>query len=79
MDPVQILAFIEMSSGSPADDIRRFIGDQTVGASYQIASLTMKIVSWILSIFGLEYNQTLVTFFYAAVVLGVALVVGVWK
>lgn len=76
MDPVQILAFIEMSSGSPSDDIRRFIGDQTVGASYQIASLTMKIVSWILSIFGLEYNQTLVTFFYAAVVLGVALVVG---
>ncbi len=57
-------------------DIYRFIGDRTEGASYEIARLTMHIVDWILGIFGLEYNQTLVTFFYAAVVFGESLVVG---
>ncbi len=59
-----------------AEDIQRFIGDQTEGASYEIARLTMGVVDWILGIFGLDHNQTLVTFVYAAVVFGVSLVVG---
>lgn len=56
-------------------DIRHFIGDRT-GASYVIAEWIMKIVDWILGVFGLEHNETVVTFFYAAVVFVVALAVG---
>lgn len=63
-------------SHNPSDDIARFIGDQTEGASYQIASIMMQVVDWILHLFNLEHNQTVVTFVYAAVVLGVSLIVG---
>lgn len=56
-------------------DVRHFVGDAT-GLSYTTAQLIMKVVDWILGVFGLEHNQTLVTFLYAAVVFGVSLVVG---
>ncbi|MDE6277823.1 MAG: mechanosensitive ion channel family protein [Muribaculaceae bacterium] len=56
-------------------DVTHFVGDST-GSSYAIAQLIMKVVDWILGIFGLDHYQTLVTFLYAAVVLGISLVVG---
>lgn len=56
-------------------DVTRFIGDST-GASYAIAQWIMGIVYHVADFFGLEHNQTVVTILYAAVVLGVALVVG---
>lgn len=68
--------FLIIMAGNPSDDIARFIGDQTEGASYHIASFMMQVVDWILHLFGLEHNQTVVTFFYAAVVLGISLIVG---
>lgn len=55
--------------------LRRFIGDSN-GFSYTVARFIMDIVDWILGVFGLENNDTVVTFLYAAVVLGVAVVVG---
>lgn len=58
-----------------AEDIRHFIGDRT-GASYAIAEWIMDIVNWLLGLFGLQHDQTVVTFFYAAVVFGIALGVG---
>ncbi len=56
-------------------DIRHFVGDNN-GASYAIAEQIMRVVDWILGIFGLEHNQNIVTFLYAAVVLGIALIAG---
>ncbi|MDE6526682.1 MAG: mechanosensitive ion channel family protein [Muribaculaceae bacterium] len=61
--------------GGHAVDLSHFIGDST-GVSYAMAGFIMKIVDWLLGIFGLEHNVTLVTFLYAAVVFGVAIVVG---
>lgn len=58
-----------------AEDVRHFIGDRT-GASYAIAEWIMNIVNWLLGFFGLEHDQTVVTFLYAAVVFGLALGVG---
>ena len=63
------------TAGHSPIDVTHFIGDRT-GVSYATAEFIMKIVDWILAIFGLEHNQTIVTFFYAAVVLGISLVVG---
>lgn len=57
------------------DEISRFIGKDE-GLSYSIARFIMNIVDWLLSVFGLGHNQNLVDFLYAAVVLGVAIVVG---
>lgn len=76
MNAIHILTMILPVGTATSDEIRRFIGDQTQGSSYEIAKLAMKVVDWILGIFGLERNQTLVTFFYAAVVFGVAIIVG---
>ena len=56
-------------------DLTHFIGDRT-GASYTIATFVMSVVDWLLGIFGLEHNQTIVTILYAAVVLVLSLVVG---
>ncbi len=50
--------------------------DATSGSTYLIAKWIMKIVDWLLGIFGLDHNETIVTIMYAAVVLGVAMVVG---
>lgn len=69
--PTMLLSVLSPS----VDDIRHFIGDNN-GASYAIAEQIMKVVDWILGIFGLEHNQNIVTFLYAAVVFGVALIVG---
>ncbi len=57
-------------------DIHRFIGENSSGFSYAIARATMNVVDWILSIFGLEHDQTVVTVLYAAVVFGISLIVG---
>lgn len=57
------------------DALRHFVGDAGE-SSYAIARMVMNVVDWILGIFGLEHNQTIVTFLYAAVVLGIALLVG---
>lgn len=56
-------------------DLSRFIGE-TNGFSYSVARFIMNIVDWILGVFGLDHNNTMVTFLYAAVVLGVAVIVG---
>ena len=56
-------------------DVHHFIGDRT-GASYAIAQWIMSVVDWMLGIFGLEHNQTLVTFLYASVVFAVSMGVG---
>lgn len=56
-------------------DVAQFIGAES-GFSYELASVIMKVVDWILAIFGLEHNNTIVTFFYAVVVFGIAIVVG---
>ncbi len=66
---------ILLSVPAPTDYIHHFIGDRT-GASYAIAHFVMQVVDWLLHLFGLEHNQTVVTFFYAAVVLGISLIVG---
>lgn len=59
----------------PPIDLSHFIGDNN-GISYSTARFIMNIVDWILGVFGLDNNTTVVTFLYAAVVLGVALVIG---
>lgn len=70
------LQYISLSVIGPSvDDIRHFIGNND-GASYAIAEQIMKVVNWLLGIFGLEHDQNIVTFLYAAVVFGVALIVG---
>lgn len=56
-------------------DISHFVKAEQ-GSSYEIASWIMSVVDWILGLFGLEGNQTIVTTLYAAVVFGVAIVVG---
>ncbi len=56
-------------------NLSRFVSE-TAGFSYVIARFIMDIVDWILGIFGLEHNDTLVTILYSAVVLGVAVVIG---
>ena len=60
---------------SPTDYIHHFIGDNS-GVSYALAHIIMNVVDWLLGIFGLDHNQTVVTFLYAAVVLGVSLLAG---
>lgn len=59
----------------PPIDLSHFIGENS-GISYSTARFIMNIVDWILGVFGLDNNTTVVTFLYAAVVLGVALVIG---
>ena len=56
-------------------DVTNFVGEKS-GFSYDLATFIMKVVDWILSVFGLEHNSTVVTFFYAVVVFGISLVVG---
>lgn len=56
-------------------DVTNFVGDKS-GLSYELATIVMSVVDWILGIFGLEHNTTLVTFVYAVVVFGISLVVG---
>lgn len=64
-----------VSTVRPPIDITHFIGDRD-GISADIARFIMNIVDWILGVFGLDNNTTVVTFLYAAVVLGLSLVVG---
>ncbi len=61
---------------TPARDLTHFIGDQAGSSSYAVARLVMNIVDWILGVFNLEDNQTMVTFLYATVVFGIAIGVG---
>ena len=57
-------------------DVSNFIGDKASGASYEIAHFVMSVVDRLLSWFSLEHNLGVVTFFYTAVVLAIALVAG---
>lgn len=72
-----LISSADTHTGSSAvtDNLSRFIADRD-GLSYNIARFIMNIVDWILGLFGLEHYSSLVTFLYAAVILGVALVVG---
>lgn len=72
------LSFITTSNDliSNPIDVSNFIGDKASGASYKIAHFVMSIVDRLLSFFSLEHNLGVVTFFYAAVVLAIAVVVG---
>lgn len=56
-------------------DAEHFAG-ATSGSTYAVATWIMKIVDWLLGLFGLDHNETIVTVLYSAVVLCVALVVG---
>ena len=56
-------------------DAEHFAGAAS-GSTYVVATWIMKVVDWLLGIFGLDNNKTIVTILYAAVVLVVALVVG---
>lgn len=58
-----------------ADNLGRFITERD-GFSYTVAKFIMSIVDWILGVFGLSHDSSLVTFLYAAAVFAVALVVG---
>lgn len=58
-----------------AKDLSHFIGDRT-GASEDVARFIMYVVDWVLGIFGLDHNESLDTFLYTAVVLGISIVVG---
>lgn len=71
---VYFLPLIVMAGEAPID-VRHFIGDRS-GLSYSIARFIMGIVDWILGVFNLDHDTTMVTFLYAAVVLGVSLVAG---
>lgn len=64
-----------LMSDAPSSDLTRFIGDRT-GGSRAIARFIMDIVDRILAGVGLAHDENAVTFFYAAIVLGIALVVG---
>ena len=46
------------------------------GLSYEVAQLIMRVVNWLLGLVGLDGNQTLITIFYAGVVLVVSMVIG---
>lgn len=70
----KIIYLLNQMGGSPID-VTHFIGDR-VGASYAIAHFIMSIVDWLLGVFGLDKNQTLVTFLYASVVFVLSLGVG---
>lgn len=64
------------ASGAPnVEDLSRFIGDRT-GLSHACAEWIMHVVETILGIFGLEHNDDIVSFLYAAVVLAISLIVG---
>lgn len=54
----------------------RQLTGEAAESTYAIASLVMKIVDWILDLFGLGHNETLVTWLYAIVVLALSLVIG---
>lgn len=58
-----------------AENLKRFITDSD-GFSYSVAQFIMSIVDWLLGVFGLEHDSSLVTFFYASVVFVVAFAVG---
>ncbi len=75
MAGIEQIAGVAASAVTYPVDVTHFIGNNT-GSSYALARFIMKIVDWILGVFGLEHNSTLVTFLYAAVVFGVAIVVG---
>ena len=75
MAGIEQIAGVAASAVTHPVDVTHFIGNNT-GSSYALAQFIMKIVDWILGVFGLEHNNTLVTFLYAAVVFGVAIVVG---
>lgn len=73
-----IAGMYSMTAGAEtaaSEELQRFIGHSD-GASYVISRFIMNVVNWLLGVCGLEHNSTLVTVLYAAVVLGVALIVG---
>lgn len=45
-------------------------------SAYHVASWIIKIVDWLLGIFGLDHNETIVTIMYAVVVLGLSIIIG---
>jgi len=66
---------LSLTLDAAPDYIRHFTGD-SAGASYALARMIMNVVDWLLEIFGLEHDRAVVTFFYSAVVLGLALLAG---
>lgn len=65
---------LPISMNAPID-AAHFAGANS-GSTYIVATWIMQVVDWLLGIFGLEHNLTIVTIMYAAVVFGVALVAG---
>lgn len=67
-------SLLSLSPDKPID-AEHFVGT-TSGAAYRCASMFMRIVDWLLGIFGLQHNETIVTILYAIVVFLVAITVG---
>lgn len=67
-----------VKTGHPtADHALEVMGATAAGEdTYAIATLVLRIVDWLLGLFGLEHNPEAVTWIYAAVVLGLSLIVG---
>lgn len=60
---------------SPDDAIAALASNAT-GETYIIAEFVLKIVNWILGLFGLQHDTALETWIYGGVVFGISLVVG---
>lgn len=72
---MQLSILLAAAPGTRPIDLTHFIGDSD-GLSYTIARFIMNIVDWILGVFNLDTDTTMVTFLYAAVVLCVAVIAG---
>lgn len=67
----------------PSEDLAHGISEATLNAinagpdeTHFVAALALRIVDWILGLFGLAHHPALVTWTYAAVVLVISLAVG---
>lgn len=62
----------EVANGIGDNVPKVVLSGEAQDGTYEIASLLMKAVNWLLSLVGLENNTTLFTIFYAALVFFVA-------
>ncbi|MDE7407619.1 MAG: hypothetical protein K2M76_04290, partial [Muribaculaceae bacterium] len=61
---------------SPDAALTTVLASNATGETYIIAEFVLRIVDWILSLFGLQHNTALETWIYAGVVFCISLVVG---
>ncbi len=75
MISTSLLNLILLAKSADPLDVSRFVTSKD-GLSYEVAQLIMRVVNWLLGLVGLDGNQTLITIFYAGVVLVVSMVIG---